>query len=127
MSSKPEHPDKPTLDAGKAPYGHPADPPLAPMFPAEGGEPAVDLLGDGVTHAHEALDSFAEGEGPVFPPSNVAFVSGDEPAPLPSDDADDSAAPASWEDIVRGFVRSRPLVSVLAAAVLGALIVRASR
>ena len=94
--------------------------------PSEGMVPDIDLLRDGVTNAHSALDDLGDSDAPVFPPLHVTTGSGEEqftPAPdEPLDEADFAEPPP------RGFsntIRAYPIAAMLLAGIMGALLIRA--
>ncbi len=130
MTSSTDPHGKPALDAGKTPYGHPDEAPMGSTLPPDEESSHVDLLGDGVEHAHETLDAFAESELPVFPPVHVALAEANADAVLPPPPSHEEEVPArklSPGDVFGEWIRAYPLTAVVAAGAIGALIVRLSR
>lgn len=119
----------PKPDLGRAPFGHADDRPLSAQQPADLEAPPVDLLANGVTHAHEALGSFEHHEAPMFAPSNITLASpgAESFAQRPQASIRGSDSPDSQIPGIRAFVRRNPVAAVLAAAALGALLARLSR
>ena len=128
MNSKTD-PLKPLASAEKAPYGHIESVPMGGLPPSSEDQwSTIDLLRDGVTHAHSALESFDAAGVPTFPPVNLSTAGGDEPlAPVPEEHSGgdiDSSVPM---DRFRSAVRAHPLAAILTAGLLGALLTRVVR
>ena len=125
--SNEEH-GKPMLDPEKAPYGHVDAPPLATVPTGTETPSVVSLAAEQLKGASDALHSFADDDGPVFPPVNVGFANPEDSPLLPSPTTHSPEAQAAGDkhhaDSFRLFVKANPVASLLVAAVFGTLLVR---